>query len=64
MLEALKVGGVSPADRAKIRVLVGDQDHLRWLGSGGSWSERLTSAASDEVPEETLEFRDDGSDSD
>ena len=37
MLEDLKAGGVSAADRAKIRVLVGDQEHLRRLDSGGSW---------------------------
>ena len=49
VLEGLKAGGVSPADRAKIRVLVGDQDHLRRLGSGGSWPERQESVASDDV---------------
>ena len=49
VLEDLKAGGVSSADRAKIRVLVGDQDHLRRLGSGGSWPERLVPAASDDV---------------
>ena len=43
VLEDLKAGGVSSADRAKIRVLVGDQDHLRRLASGGSWLERLAS---------------------
>ena len=46
VLEDLKAGGVSSADRAKIRVLVGDQDHLWRLASGGSWPERLESAAS------------------
>ena len=49
VLEDLKAGGVSAADRAKIRVLVGDQDHLRGLASGGSWTGRLISAASDDV---------------
>ena len=49
VLEDLKAGGVSSADRAKIRVLVGDQDHLRRLESGGSWPGRLESAALDDV---------------
>ena len=45
VLEDLKAGGVSAADRAKIRVLVGDQDHLWRLASGVSWPERLVSVS-------------------
>eukprot|EP01052_Picozoa_sp_SAG31_P059170 SAG31_NODE_18497_length_633_cov_28.992509_1_plen_146_part_01 len=38
VLAELKVGGMSAADRAKVRLLVGDQDHLRRLSSSPSWA--------------------------
>eukprot|EP01043_Picozoa_sp_COSAG02_P014165 COSAG02_NODE_579_length_20073_cov_2118.572745_5_plen_121_part_00 len=39
----VRAGGVGPADRAKIRVLVGDPDHM-W-----SWSEKPAPPVSEEV---------------
>eukprot|EP01052_Picozoa_sp_SAG31_P000485 SAG31_NODE_14_length_37953_cov_109.719660_19_plen_583_part_00 len=38
VLAELKAGGMSAADRAKVRLLVGDQDHLRRLSSSPSWA--------------------------
>eukprot|EP01051_Picozoa_sp_SAG22_P007387 SAG22_NODE_519_length_9510_cov_6.192222_1_plen_166_part_10 len=36
MLAELKVGGVGPADRAKVRLLVGDREHLRRLSAAAA----------------------------
>eukprot|EP01052_Picozoa_sp_SAG31_P002862 SAG31_NODE_104_length_25069_cov_12.917144_1_plen_281_part_00 len=38
VLAELKIGGLGPADRAKVRLLVGDREHLQRLSSSALWA--------------------------
>eukprot|EP01052_Picozoa_sp_SAG31_P036080 SAG31_NODE_4448_length_3222_cov_34.014089_3_plen_536_part_00 len=46
VLSELQAGGVSPADRAKVRMLVGDHEHLRRLSLSRWWASPAAASGS------------------